>query len=331
MISKDELKKRLKEEVDKLPPSEKTYENIWKLVAENMKYTAEHLDELAPDAKELLDKQIESMKDLAGVMIENYKQKPDSIENRKALRQLRLGAGSHFEILSLLQSLDMAKNLEDKFVKDSNDFFVYISQLALDFLSDIGSAKLENKDIIFLALFYSAIDEVTIAHHLALHKYAPQSLSHSRIVLDILEKIELFDKKPSEIDIWTSGDEKLILREFKPSRVREKLGKSKYNPTYSDLSNKGSHASFDYIQSKVKQKFPVEGNRLEISINVGGSSNKEDKEHAHVACVHVTGLIIYALLAKYRKLLLPEEIKEREVEMMVRSDKYYKKVNDATL
>lgn len=324
MISDADLKARVKNEVDKLPVEKRTHENMWPIVVENLAYMGEHLEELAPDAKLSLDKQIKLWQEMAGILIEDYKKKPDSLENRKILRQFRIGEGSHFEIQSLLGSLDKQKDLGSDLEKESNNFFIFIAQIALDFLSDIGAATMKSSDIIFLGLFYSAIDEITIAHHLALHKYAPQSLSHSRIVLDILEKIELFNKIPGEVDLWTSGDEKRISWELSPASVREKLGKSRYDPTYSDLSNKGSHASFEYLRSKVNQNQLTDKKRIQVSINVGGSSNKEDREHAHVACNYVAGLIVHSILLMYQDHLRSEEVRERVMEMHSRKDTYYK-------
>jgi hypothetical protein len=295
MITKTDLKENLQREIDLIPQEKRTTETLMAAASRHLKFMAEHVNELDPEATAVLDSTIAVMQDGAKEILNDYKAKEDTVENRQTIRTIKLGLGSHFDVKQLLSSLSSEVTSKDSVVAQSNEAFVFISQFALDLLSDIGESKLKAPDSLILSLFYAAIEELVIAHHLVQHAYAPQAFNHCRVVLEILDKVQLFTQQPQTMDIWTSEDEKLILKELSPSKVREKLGKSKYDETYGDLSRKGSHATFDYIRSKVKKQTNHTEKKIRFAINVGGSSDKIDKQHAALACVHVAGLVVFEI------------------------------------
>jgi hypothetical protein len=111
----------------------------------------------------------------------------------------------------------------------------------LDFMHDI-SAKTHNGPAAFarINLLYWAVDELTVANFLARRGYTTLTYPHLRCVMEIIDKVELFTRKPELVKTWASGNEEhKIWRELSPPKVRTMLGRDNKAPVYSLFSHMG--------------------------------------------------------------------------------------------
>jgi hypothetical protein len=136
-----------------------------------------------------------------------------------------------------------------------------------------------------LSMLYWTVDELNVAFYLAERKYTTQAYSHLRTVHDLLEKADLFFQQPRWADVWGSDDKKKIIRELSPGAVREKLGKAKFDPTYSFLTEMGMHGTFEAVKKRVIQKRGKVENRTQIGMWIGGVPFDEEVDSAISACV----------------------------------------------
>jgi hypothetical protein len=91
-----------------------------------------------------------------------------------------------------------------------------------------------------------SISDLVAGGHLASHRLLPQTYCVLRPVLDACDLIELFVEDPSAAERWLQpGDAQ---REFSPGRVRQRLGRNKYDLGHGLLSELGSHPRFAGIR-----------------------------------------------------------------------------------
>ena len=152
------------------------------IILENFKYGQTRYDKLTPEAKIFVDKQFELLGQLADEAAKVVREQADSFQKRQFLRLHRQYKNTNASAEWLLDRLDKKNETEEQIEKNSRELFVLVTQTCFDYLSDVTDNKLKTKDSVLLALYYSALDEIIVSFHLAEHKYAPQSISHSRIV-----------------------------------------------------------------------------------------------------------------------------------------------------
>ena len=311
IITEKDLKEKMKEIVlrnFKRVKTDKNHDPYRESLGEYFRYCEQNYNDLAPEAKKIVDSVLdfsitEVKKQLNGMA--------DSIEKRKLSRLYGRAVGTHFEIKNFIDSLDKKTYKTEQIIKETEEIFVETVQIILDWLHDITQHSLKTLDLVLLGLFYSAIDELLVAFHLAQHTYAPQSFSHIRTVLEILDRVDLFYTQPKWLGLWTSeekGDEKRRYEEFKPSSIRKKLRKDKYDPLYGFFSEMGTHITFSYIKSKVFiLEKSEEEKKMKVRINIGGSPSKSHLVGANSACVLGIMAVLIKLVGIYASFLLEEE------------------------
>jgi hypothetical protein len=87
-----------------------------------------------------------------------------------------------------------------------------------------------------------SISDLVACGHLASHRFLPQAYCVLRPVLDARDLIELFVEDPSAAESWLQPGN--TQRDFSPSRVRQRLGRNKYDRGHGLLSELGSHPRF---------------------------------------------------------------------------------------
>ena len=88
--------------------------------------------------------------------------------------------------------------------------------------------------------------------------------------------------------MWASEDEKAILRELKPSAVRMKLGKPRFDPVYSFFSEVGTHGTFRGVQGRVAKRVGVDrrdDGGIGMSVWVGGIPREDQIVMAVSSCI----------------------------------------------
>ena len=85
----------------------------------------------------------------------------------------------------------------------------------------------------------------------------------------------------------------------------------------------GSHATFEYIQSKVIKKIFLKEKLIKFKINVGGSSSEERKMDAYWVSIYVLSLIVVSLEKIYKDKLLTEEVKLNTKKIIELETKYF--------
>jgi hypothetical protein len=150
---------------------------------------------------------------------------PDTAESRKMKRLLSALKGTHFRAEDLFNGFSVINDPESERIKNARAVLTNVVQVLMDILHDVtrsshrGPAKFA-----IIGLYFWLLDEITVAQYLARRSYATLAYTHLRSVMEIIDKVELFTKKPDEADIWVSGDERAIWKRLAPPRVR-KAGK----------------------------------------------------------------------------------------------------------
>jgi len=305
--------------------------DISKAIVKQMQFATAHTSELDPEAKVMVDEQFKQMEQITDEAVAKMKeQEPDSKSKRELIRAHRKAKGSHFEIQHLIQQLEQSPGPDNELAQDTHATFNSATQLLLDYLCDITENRLTGggQTLAQLGLFYSAIEEAYIALHLADHSFAPQSMSHTRHVLESADLITLFQKDHSYLNYWTSADYK-DQRKVSPARVREALGENAFDPAYGLLSEIGSHSSFKYVQTKMKREvkegekeMPGEGEVMNVRINLGGTSDSFHTLQAYVACVASVLKVLKRVVDVYGQYLLKSEV-EKELTEVVEKHKVF--------
>ncbi len=276
-----------------------------------LKFANEHGDELEEDAKKMVDAQFELVDQLNDELIKNVKTQPDSLKKRQTLRLSRKSKGSHFDVVDLLAQIEKAPNLSKDIIKEGRELFIFMSQIAYNYLCDVTEQSLKGggQQIPFISLFYNALDEALVSFHLASHSFATQSMSHTRNIIEAMDLIELFQKDPEYIKFWASDDYK-ERNKVSPREVRKLLKKdSLEEDVYWILSDFGSHATFKSIQTKTAIKVDGGERKAEIKINVGGVGDEFHTQQAIVACLTTLMKLVARISNFYEKILLDEELK----------------------
>lgn len=308
-MDKEHLKQHLLDQVKGVPQDQ-----IVQAMVAHFQYCSEHYGELTPEAKEVVDQYVRVLRETADEAIVQVRQEPDNPKRRQIIRLYRKLRGSHFEADFMLKGLMGEDANPLPLVTESRGVFLELAGTILDYLCDITEATLRPKDTAFLGLIYAAIEEANIAYFLATKSYAPQSMSHTRHILESIDLLELFRKDDSYLQQWTSEEWK-DRKQVEAKAVRKLLGKDSFDPIYSLLSELGSHATFQYIQMKVRQRIvsqPSQGKpgKMQIGINLGGVP-KDQEFHviqAVVACLLATSSLLLTLVGIYEHLLSSDDV-----------------------
>ena len=208
---------------------------------------------------------------LGGFLSEVLKAAPDTAENRKARRVLASVQGKHFETKALFEQFTRLPAEPDAELDRAAEVLIRTTQSLMDVLHDATrNTQRGTANFAMVGLFFWFIDEVTAAQFLARRGYATLAYTRLRSLMEINDKIELFTKQPKYAEVWTSGDEGKIWKELAPPRVREKLGRSNFDPVYRYFSEQGSHSTFTALQARVRKRPPTATQGLGIAMLIGG-------------------------------------------------------------
>jgi hypothetical protein len=297
-LSLPELKKRLDDLISSIDPTE--YSGLTAKILDFYKYSIENYGSLDDEAKRYVDRLTE---DLKGEIRTGIEALPEGPQKRQALRQLGIAERRHFRAEDLLELLQSPPRRQEPVLANARATFVQIVQYILDVLFDVtrhthrGPANFSK-----IGLCYWAVDELIVSMHLAQRAFTTQAYAHIRTVFEILDLMELFHVQPEWADLWASGDDRKILSELNPSEVRKKLGRPKFDPTYSLFSQLGTHATFKGLQARAaKVADPDKKDPKRFRLWVGGSPPLRHIVWTNSYCIHAA----YATLVKSVGMFLP--------------------------
>jgi hypothetical protein len=265
-------------------------------------------ERMTPEALAFLHEREQAMLELAGKMKE---QMPDGLPKRRLERQMSAAKGKHLQASRLVSNFSRLAEV-GALVSEGHDVFLKALQRLLDFMHDI-SAKSHNGPAAFarISLLYWAVDELTAANFLARRGYTTLTYPHLRCVMEIIDKVELFTKKPELVDTWASGDEEhKIWRELSPPKVRTLLGRDNKDPMYSLFSHMGAHSTFTAVQTRSTAKYSSSG-MLRVGIGVGGRQNPAEQAALMGYCV-----LFCNVCSMHASLAFPEDLNADEVRIV---------------
>jgi hypothetical protein len=215
------------------------------------------------------------------------RQAPDVVDARKIKRLVALGRKKHFEARKFIDHFPTILEKEDPLVDEAVLVLGKTLQCLLDILHDATQDSLEGPaKIAILGFSYSLFDELTVAQYLSRRNYSTLAYTHLRSVMEILDKIELFTKKPETAELWASGDERKIWKKLSPPRVRELLGRDSLDPAYKYFSEEGSHATFTAMRSQLRKQSDVK-ETPEIAIMIGGMKDSARQMSILIYCIEL--------------------------------------------
>lgn len=255
-------------------------------LGEFIRYAFAHYESMDDEAKAYVDRAQEG---IIGMIAGQIERLPDGPQRRSLVRQVALARGKHLKAEGLTRSLSAAPAYELPIIQKAEPVFFGVLQHLLDVLHDATTASHRGAaQFSAISLLFWVVDELLVAFHLAQRKYATQAYSHIRTVYDNLEKVELFYKHPEWADVWASEDEKAKLRELKPSAVRMKLGKPRFDPLYSFFSEVGTHGTFRGVQGRVAKRVKANSSDdggIGVRVWVGGIPREDQIVMSISSCI----------------------------------------------
>ena len=263
MLSTEDIEKFAIEHFSRI--DESNYES---LIRNYLTWLFSKHDELDAEAQQYVDTVFDNF---LGPVREKIEAMEDSPEKRQAWRTYNKAVGDYHDIVALYGTLEIVPTNSDPRALESEQLILKYAQHLSDVLFDIKERlKSSQTELICLSLFYACIDEILAALHLGRHHFYIQGNSHLRTILETLDKIELFIKDPSMINIWQDGDYHKKQSELGPSATRKKLGRKSFDELYGFFSEHGTHPTYRSLQDRVVQR--VNDNpRKQIRIWYGGT------------------------------------------------------------
>jgi hypothetical protein len=220
---------------------------------------------------------------------------PDSPDKRRMLRAIAGTRRKHHRSQDLLKRLGMPYPVPLPVVEAARPVFLEAHQSVLDLLWDATQQSQDGTaQFATLGLLYWTVDELTAAFYLAERRYTTQAYNHLRTVHDLLDKAELFFHHPKWADVWGGGDKQEILTELKPSAVRKKLGRPKFDPVYGFFTELGTHGTFEALRKRVTQTGKKDG-RIQVAMRIGGTPWESEVEMAIACCIFTILSVLIAI------------------------------------
>jgi hypothetical protein len=235
---------------------------------------------------------------------------PDKSTLQRQLRQLDADCPTAARLLAVLAS---ERGLQADVLEDGQRLFEPLLQSLLDLLQDATSTPQGGvADFATTALLCSMATELAVAFHLAQRGYANQAYSHIRSILELADKIELFQQNSEEAAAWVeAGDTKDWIR-FSAAAVRERLGKPRYDPLYSMFSELGPHGTFEGVQLVTGKRLsgaPGEA-RPRIHIWIGGCAREDQIVLTHTWLLYGVVVAMSKLCAVYQGRLPVDDLEQ---------------------
>lgn len=252
----------------------------------------------------------------------------DGKDKRKIIRQIATTKGEHFSFANITQTLYQKPSESLEMNKLTEDIFLKIGQLILDYLYDVPKNSIKKDDYTILVMYHLAVDELLSSFHLAQHSFSSQSIHHSRTVLEIIDLAELFQKGPKWIDFWS--DENIEQKEkwgkLSPAKVRRMLGRVGKDQIYSQMSEMGTHITSYFMKTKAKERIEIKkGLRKKVTIKIGGSSEDWACVAANNFCVYSASMLLNRLAGNFKKYLSEEEVIGKTLEITEDLKEYFLK------
>jgi hypothetical protein len=234
---------------------------------------------------------------------------PDTADRRRMKRMISLAKGKHPQAQKLIDTFPLFVGEPDKWVEEAKGVLCKTMQCLLDLLHDAtqdshqGAAKIS-----IIGLFYWLIDELTTAQFLARRAYNTQAYTHLRVILEILDKIDLFTQYPVLVEIWTSDNEDEIRKKLAPARVREKLGRDSRDPMYNYFSREGTHATFRAMQPRLRKMTGSSEDNTRIAMVIGGRRDPARQVSILIYCILVTTQAIIKSATVFEDRLNPTDV-----------------------
>jgi hypothetical protein len=254
---------------------------------------------------------------------QNAKKMSESPEKRQALRLAASGLGKHISASGLLKGLEREPSDQDIVLKSWSATLLNSHQAILDLLFDITSfsSGIEGSAIM-LSLFYGCVDELTAAHHLGRHHYYTQANGHLRTVVETLDRIELFILFPETVQIWSGKDKAKIRKELAPSKIREKLGKNKFDPIYSFLSEHGTHATFEMFKNRTVNESTDKSKQARVF--VAGTPFEHTRMFHCVFSLMIANMVVGKIVKFFESFLNAEECETLLTQLATDMDNFNK-------
>jgi len=250
----------------------------------------EHYEDATTEGKAYFDNWLAKFYEFLSTKLQDA---PDGADIRKMKRLVALGRKKHFEAKKFIDYFPTILQKEDVLVDKAVLILGKTLQCLVDILHDAtqdsqdGPAK-----IAILGLSYWLFDELTVAQYLARRNYSTLAYTHLRSVMEILDKIELFTKKPETAELWASGNEREVWKKLSPARVREMLGRDSLDPVYKYFSEEGSHATFTAMRPRLRKQSSVSGETPKIAIMIGGMKDSARQMSILIFCIQLGGQAI---------------------------------------
>jgi len=220
-----------------------------------VKYLSENYSQLDLETKKYVDN---SFDEIYAQMHDFVNRLPESPQKKEFLRGLDKYKGKYVNIEPVIDALGKPITLASPTLGKHRKVFSKIAQSIIDLLYETTKNTMRGKiETVCLVLLYNCVDELITSFHLTQHGYVIQAYAHIRTVFEALDKIELFIKEPKWIDVWAGNDQREILNKLSPSQIRIKLGKPKYDPLYSLLSEIGIHTGFKNFQARTSKSIEL--------------------------------------------------------------------------
>ncbi len=309
MITKADVGKKLKEIFESVNPKDQA--DLSGVLQLFFQYIKEHYGELDEEVQKSFDKMIDETLPEVKRAIDEL---PEGREKRQLRRMWKDASGKHFNSESLVKILEQPAQGETEALKEIREIFINSLQNILDLLSDaVEPSRRGIAEFAKLGLFYLCVDELLAAFHMAQHSFVNQAYSHIRSILEAMNKIELFNRKPEWAELWASVDpkqKKQQLRELSPSSIRKKLGGERYDPFYGFFSEFGPHGTFRAIQTRSARKPELIDGKPQIHFWIGGCPFEHNIIFINSYLLFSLGLVLSKVGSIYAHLLNREEVTE---------------------
>ena len=197
------------------------------------------------------------------------------------------------EAKKLLYELDFPSGLGSEMTREGDAIFLKHLQKLLDLLKILNGRYSSRAFSAIFLLLARCISDLVAAFHLGKHGYSIQCYTLLRPILETLNLIELFFQFPDLGDTWIQcrGEDR---KEFKPSEVRKKLGKERYDPIYSELCKMGSHPTSRIIDD-ISSIVGTDSNVPQIQVFIGPSSHEHTIRFSYSLSLLLLRLIMLKL------------------------------------
>lgn len=310
MITKDQASQLLEDKLANYRSM--SFEDIKSTINDHFKLLMTNYDHLDDELKEICNKYLQSMLELAE---KNISKMPEGLEKIKSQRLLKRANYKNFDATQLVKILENRNSYNKSILDDTREIFISTLQNIIDFLSDITEQSMRGiYHFAMLSLFYLIIDELLTAFHLSQHSFVTQGFTHIRTITEELNKIRLFNREPKWAELWISDkpeDKKVIIKELSPSSVRTKLGGEKFDPIYNLLSELGPHGAYKSIWARsVTEIHTSNPDKLKAQLWIGGCPLKHNVVFLNSFLIKILGEVLFEITNIYESSLKNEEVED---------------------